>query len=336
MDAQRTPDLDIGEPGTDPVADRLTAARLYTRAIERGDDVTAEQSAAILARLPELHDTLTAAEVSLTDHLVSTHRWSWGDIANLTGRTSRQAAYNRYTRIGGTRANRAIDDISAPDADITPPELTAEALARDGAPWWAEAAATPAEVTDWDDRLRSAWIPYGLVGGMPVNPHGPTGRIGRNLPRWGENQAADAIVIAGTGSDRRILLIQRDDTGTWALPGGMVDTGEDDTTAMARELHEEAGLDLTWMAPQVVTTTYVEDHRASDHAWVVTTAGMWRIPESADVAAGDDAADAAWWPAADMPALREAIQSTGGHLHQAHAALIAAALDSADDIETHH
>lgn len=44
--------------------------------------------------------------------------------------------------------------------------------------------------------------------------------------------------------DGRIVLIQRRDNGKWALPGGMVDWGEDITTTVRRELTEETGLEL--------------------------------------------------------------------------------------------
>ena len=44
--------------------------------------------------------------------------------------------------------------------------------------------------------------------------------------------------------DGRIVLIQRRDNGLWALPGGMVDWGEDVPSAVRRELAEETGLEL--------------------------------------------------------------------------------------------
>ena len=46
-------------------------------------------------------------------------------------------------------------------------------------------------------------------------------------------------------ADGRIVLIQRRDTGKWALPGGMVDWGEDVPTTIKRELTEETGLQVT-------------------------------------------------------------------------------------------
>ncbi|MBE9045177.1 NUDIX hydrolase [Pleurocapsales cyanobacterium LEGE 10410] len=45
-------------------------------------------------------------------------------------------------------------------------------------------------------------------------------------------------------ADGRIVLSRRRDTGLWALPGGMVEWGEDIATTVRRELAEETGLEL--------------------------------------------------------------------------------------------
>jgi len=44
--------------------------------------------------------------------------------------------------------------------------------------------------------------------------------------------------------DGRIVLVRRRDNGKWALPGGMVDWGENIPTTVKRELAEETGLEL--------------------------------------------------------------------------------------------
>jgi len=44
--------------------------------------------------------------------------------------------------------------------------------------------------------------------------------------------------------DGRIVLVRRRDNGKWALPGGMVNWGQDIPTTVERELVEETGLEL--------------------------------------------------------------------------------------------
>ncbi|MGJ3247061.1 MAG: NUDIX hydrolase [Elainellaceae cyanobacterium] len=73
---------------------------------------------------------------------------------------------------------------------------------------------------------------------------------------WRFTQAAIGLIfrhpITGTSiipilPDGRIVLIRRRDTGRWALPGGMVDWGEDIPSSIRRELTEETGLELLKM-----------------------------------------------------------------------------------------
>lgn len=52
------------------------------------------------------------------------------------------------------------------------------------------------------------------------------------------------IVAAARAPDGRWVLIQRADTGTWALPGGTVEWGETLREALPRELREEAGVEM--------------------------------------------------------------------------------------------
>ncbi|OLT12975.1 hypothetical protein BJF79_03480 [Actinomadura sp. CNU-125] len=177
---------------------------------------------------------------------------------------------------------------------------------------WADPEDDPTTL-DWPARQAAAAIPFEVVDGRPLNPHHPTGiRYGRSeLGHWGEQQAADALVAAFDENGRRwIVLIERRDEVEryelcrWALPGGKVDSGETALEAAVRELAEETGLDLRgqnieWHAgmPQ-----YVDDPRASDEAWMVTTlciADLGVIPRGQfpAVAGGDDAARAAWVPA---------------------------------------
>lgn len=52
------------------------------------------------------------------------------------------------------------------------------------------------------------------------------------------------IAAAARAPDGRWVLIRRTDTGEWALPGGTLEWGETLRSAIARELMEEAGVEV--------------------------------------------------------------------------------------------
>lgn len=210
--------------------------------------------------------------------------------------------------------------------DITPPELRPEGLAASVAAGWAQPYPSPTDVPDWPARQAAALVPFALdARGWPLNPAGRTGRAGRNLGAWGENQAADPIVVAGHGADRLVLLIRRDDCGQWAIPGGMLEPGERAPKALVRELREETSVDLANLEPEILARTYVQDPRATDHAWITSTVALYQLPAAPAAQAGDDAADAAWWPLTDLGTLTDVLAPVGG-LYPAHRSLLVLAL----------
>ena len=73
---------------------------------------------------------------------------------------------------------------------------------------------------------------------MPISPYvaGLRKRVGNDMLML---PAAAAVVVDGAG---RLLLGQRADDGRWALPGGIVDPGEQPAETVVREVYEETGV----------------------------------------------------------------------------------------------
>lgn len=97
--------------------------------------------------------------------------------------------------------------------------------------------------------------------------------------------------------------------------------------AVVRELQEETGVDLTDQTPSaILTRSYVADWRATDHAWVTSTAALYLLPDVLPAVAADDAADAKWFPFVSVAQLAEDLEAHGG-LYEAHLPILTAAAD---------
>jgi ADP-ribose pyrophosphatase YjhB (NUDIX family) len=209
---------------------------------------------------------------------------------------------------------------------------------------WADSETDPTRI-DWPARQRAAEIWFDVIDGRPINPCADTGiRHGRNqLGHWGEALAADAIVTASTSDGGRwLLLIERQDGHGWALPGGMVEPGEDPGDAAERELFEETGLPLPkGVIRHHMLPRYVPDPRASDEAWIVTRPICAQLEGYADedalpkLRAGDDAVTAAWLPADSFEELAAQLElfASGSRVFTAHEQLLREILDGPGEQE---
>ncbi len=137
--------------------------------------------------------------------------------------------------------------------------------------------------------------------------------------KWGPNYTADSVVI----KNGHILVVERHDMGTLALPGGFVDP-EDTSTAVAaeREVKEESTFDLAGLAnPILCYQGLVVDIRMTAHAWPETTAFLFDLGDDdtplPHVQGKDDAKRALWLP---IEAVRQA------PLFGSHSAIIELAL----------
>jgi 8-oxo-dGTP diphosphatase len=115
--------------------------------------------------------------------------------------------------------------------------------------------------------------------------------------------SCDTVVFAGPERARKVLLVRRVNepfAGCWALPGGFVDEGERPVDAARRELAEETG--LIWEDEMVPVGAFGDPGR-DPRGWNVSAAYVADVGlETPVVVGGDDAAEARWWFADELPA----------------------------------
>ena len=106
------------------------------------------------------------------------------------------------------------------------------------------------------------------------------------------------------GYDRRglsVLLVERGlepYKGAWALPGGFMRMDESADECAARELKEETHLEVSHLEQ---VGAFSDVHR--DPRGRVVTIAYFALVRTVEVAGGDDAADARWFPIHSLPQL---------------------------------
>lgn len=101
-------------------------------------------------------------------------------------------------------------------------------------------------------------------------------------------------------ADGRLLLVRRANPpaqGLWSIPGGRVEPGEDDETAVVREVAEETGLEVVAERP----VGSVERDGPDGDVYLIEDF-LCRVV-GGRLVAGDDASDAGWFDAAALGSL---------------------------------
>lgn len=228
------------------------------------------------------------------------------------------ARSERHPAYAGKRALVADDVVAwaTPWEAYAPVEYTHESVLAE--PPWADAVDAK-DVAELPTRasFEGALVFAPADKGRPRNPRGRTGTTGRGLlGKWGPNHAADPIVVRvkpGSKGEYEMVAIKRNDTGEWAIPGGMVDPGEHVSLTLRREFTEEAGniedpkeraefeahLDAIFAKGRLIYEGSVDDPRNTDNAWIETTVYLFMITDDAiatslKLVGGDDATQACW------------------------------------------
>lgn len=115
--------------------------------------------------------------------------------------------------------------------------------------------------------------------------------------------AADSIIFSYDKNILKVLLIERKYPpfeGQWAIPGGFVNIDEEIDAAAYRELKEETGItDVELMQFTTIGTVGRDPRGRIISVFFIGIADY----DKCNVRAGDDAKNAKWLPANDLPKL---------------------------------
>lgn len=113
--------------------------------------------------------------------------------------------------------------------------------------------------------------------------------------------AADCVVFGFDGHEMQVLLIERGQDpfkGCWAFPGGFMNIDESAEDCAKRELMEETSLQVQLLKQLGAYSAVHRDPRER-----VISVVFYTLVKPSDVAGGDDANQAKWFPLRDVPQL---------------------------------
>ena len=145
--------------------------------------------------------------------------------------------------------------------------------------------------------LRPCHPPDPPAGPSARSPAGAGTRWGSDLPTVAAAARPETCVGAVALDGGRVLVVRRGrgpGAGRWSVPGGRVEHGETLAEATVRELREETGLE--GVCGELIG--WVERFDGSAHFVILDFRVTVLHPQ--DPVAGDDAAEAAWVPLADL------------------------------------
>jgi len=142
----------------------------------------------------------------------------------------------------------------------------------------------------------------------PSSSRSPQAR-GKNGVSENSSRRFPARPLVGVGAlildGSRVLLVERGKpplVGFWALPGGLVETGERLEDAIVREVFEETGLRVQ-AGPIATVFERVMPHADGRCEYHYVLVDFHCIVEGGDLRAGDDSSRAAWFDIASLAEL---------------------------------
>jgi len=139
--------------------------------------------------------------------------------------------------------------------------------------------------------------------GKPLNPGGRTGIQGRGLlGKWGPNYAVDPAItrLNPITEELEVILIKREDTGEWGLPGTIMVKDETFIESAKRALTQKTKNQFDFSHAKILGQMVIDDYRNTDNAWMESCAIHLHVKagqfDEIRLEEGLGVMDAAWVP----------------------------------------
>jgi 8-oxo-dGTP pyrophosphatase MutT (NUDIX family) len=112
------------------------------------------------------------------------------------------------------------------------------------------------------------------------------------------------------GTDGRVLLHRRSDTGEWSLLSGILEPGEQPAAGVVREVEEETGIRVVVERLAAVTVSPEVRHPGGDRAQYLELVFACRPADPGQVAraADDESLEVGWFSPDALPPVRESVR----------------------------
>jgi len=113
-----------------------------------------------------------------------------------------------------------------------------------------------------------------------------------------DNRTIKVVAALIRDQEGRVLVVRKRGTKAFMQPGGKLDAGEDDVTALAREISEELGCLLV---PASIRPLGEFDAVAANEPGCRVQANLYRAEVTGDIAPGQEIDEAIWIDPASPP-----------------------------------
>jgi 8-oxo-dGTP diphosphatase len=114
-----------------------------------------------------------------------------------------------------------------------------------------------------------------------------------------------AVVVDGAAGAERVLLVRRSDSGSWSLPAGIVEPGEQPADTVAREVLEETCVRVRPERLALLSVDPEQTYANGDRCQYVSMTFRCGYLDGTAQVGDEESTEVGWFALSDLPVLSE-------------------------------